>query len=114
MAASTWGHLFSNLMWNFGSGYLIDDFGKMYLPNATNHLYYFVNGKQELNPNNRIVESEDQLLVWYGTGTAEEVAKNIVPKVAKTAAEYNKKDDPASCSVNEQRNVIQTFQHLFD
>ncbi len=100
MAASTWGDLFSNLRWNFGSGYIVDNAGDMYRAENGKNVYYFINGERINNPHNIIVGSEDRLLVYYGTGTAEEVASLYANTVAATAHEYNQKADPSSCSTN--------------
>jgi len=78
MAASTWWDLFTNLLWWMGSGYLADDFGKIYTPKDGKYIYYFLNWKRIDNPANTMVESEDRLLVWYGTWTEEEVWKNLI------------------------------------
>lgn len=59
-----------------------------------------MNGSLEINPWNTAVKSEDRLLVWYGTGTAEEVGKKVNELVPATAHEFNSKADPASCSTN--------------
>ncbi len=83
-----------------GSGYLVDDYGKMYLAASGKNIYYFVNGELMSNPSNRTVGSEDRLLVYYGTGTADEVQKMYMDTVPKTAHEYNQKADPASCGSN--------------
>ena len=101
MAAATWGDLFANLLWNTGSGYLVDDYGKMYVTGSSENIYYFINGESVTNPENLVVESEDQLLVWYGTGSAQQVKQGYLSKVAKTAHEYNQKSDPASCGSND-------------
>ena len=100
MAASTWGDLASNLLWNFGSGYIVDDYGRMYQSGSGKNVYFFINGEQKDNPQNLIVSSEDRLLIWYGTGSAEDIQKKSDTLVPKTAAEYNHKADPASCSAN--------------
>lgn len=112
MAASTWWHLFSNLYWNFGSGYLFDDVGGEYRTGSGKNLYYFVNGERVDNPHNRIVESEDRLVIWYGTGTSEEIASKLPLLVANTAREYNEKPDPASCSVNETLWLLDRIKEL--
>jgi hypothetical protein len=83
-----------------GSGYLADDFGKIYTPKDGKNIYYFLNGKRIDNPANTVVESEDRLLVWYGTWTEEEVGGKFDILVPKDAHEYNQKADPASCSSN--------------
>jgi hypothetical protein len=46
------------------------------------------------------VESEDRLLVWYGTGSLWDIQEKSDTLVAKNAHEYNQKADPASCSTN--------------
>jgi hypothetical protein len=115
MAASTWGDLFANLEWGMGSGYLVDDFGEIYTPNEEKSLSYFINGEPVTNPQNMIVESTDQFLVWYGTGSTEEVQKHSKSLVADTADEYNHKPDPASCGSNEFGflNIIAEPLHEF-
>jgi hypothetical protein len=100
MIASTWGDLFANLYMGIGQNYLSDGYGEIYTTGSGNNLYYVLNGKIVDNPRNLIVGSEDRLLVWYGTGTAEEVIQKSDTLVAKTAHEYNGKADPASCSSN--------------
>jgi hypothetical protein len=117
MAAATWGDLFANLEWGMGSGHLVDDFGKIYTPTEGKYLYYYVNGVQIANPQNVVVGSTDQLLVWYGTGTEEDVQKRSNTLVANTADEYNHKADPASCSANEYGilgGVAEFFHEFFE
>jgi hypothetical protein len=53
-----------------------------------------------MNPANMAVKSEDRLLVWYGTGTEQEIEKQFDTLVPKDAHEYNGKADPASCRAN--------------
>jgi hypothetical protein len=100
MAASTWGDLFANLYIGLGQNYLSDGYGEIFQTGSGKNLYYVLNGKPVDNPRNLIVESEDRLLVWYGTGTVDEVAEKFDTLVVKTAHEYNGKADPASCSSN--------------
>lgn len=100
MAATTWWDLFANLEWGMGSGYLVDDYGKIYLTGSGKNISYFINGEPVRNPQNIVVGSEDRLLVYYGTGSREEVRKDYLEKVPKTAHEYNQKADPASCGSN--------------
>lgn len=82
MAASTWGDLFSNLMWNFGSGYLVDDYGKMYQSGSGKSVYYILNGEVVNNPHNTPVASEDKLLIWYGSGISEDILTRYFPLVS--------------------------------
>jgi hypothetical protein len=64
------------------------------------HLYSIINGKIVMNPANIPVSSTDRLLIWYGTGTQEEVLSKWDTLVDRDAHEYNEKADPASCSSN--------------
>lgn len=100
MAASTWGDLLSNIGWGIGSDYLSAGYNQLYQANETKHLYSIINGKVTMNPANIPVSSTDRLLVWYGTGTQEEVLSKWDTLVDQDAHEYNEKADPASCSTN--------------
>ncbi len=100
MAGATWWDLFANLEWGMGSGYLVDDYGKIYLTGSGKSIFYFINGESVRNPQNLAVKSTDQLLVYSWTGSREDIVKNYMPRVAKTADEYNHKADPASCGSN--------------
>jgi hypothetical protein len=71
-------------------------------------VYYILNGEHVLlNPANIAVGSEDRLLVYYGTGTFEEVLVEQYSKVSNSAIEYNGKEDPASCSQNANASLIE-------
>ncbi len=114
IAASTWWDLFSGLGWNFGSGYLVDDYAKMYLPWKNANIYYILNGEPVTNPHNITVKSEDRLLVWYGSGTYEAVLERYFPLVSWSAKEYNDKEDPASCSANDTKNLLSPFLDIWE
>ncbi len=100
MAASTWGDLFAGIGWGIGSDYLSSGYNQIYITNTTKHLYSIINGSIVMNPANIAVASTDRLLVWYGTGTEQEVLAKWDTLVSKDAIEYNQKSDPASCSTN--------------
>lgn len=100
MAASTWGDLFTNLNWWIGTNYIATGYNDIHIANDTNHLYYILNGKLVMSPANITVWSTDRLIVWYGTGSEQEVLGKWNTLVDNDAIEYNKKDDPASCSTN--------------
>ncbi|MBP9812251.1 hypothetical protein KBC86_02635 [Candidatus Gracilibacteria bacterium] len=100
MAGSTWGDLFSNLSWSLGQYHMADIIGNIYQPTSENKLIYLINGKPVMNPVNELVKSTDRLLVWYGTGTEEEIVKKWESLVPKDADEYNHKPDPAACGSN--------------
>jgi hypothetical protein len=83
------------------------DEGGEYRTGSGKNIYYILNGERLiLSPANTPVASEDRLLVYYGTGTFEEVLVNIYPQVAGNAKEYNEKQDPASCSQNANTSLL--------
>jgi hypothetical protein len=100
MAASTWGDLLTNIGWGIWSDYLSTGYDQMYQADGVKHLYSIINGKIVMNPANMPVSSTDRLLVWYGTGTQEEILSKWDTLVDRDAHEYNEKADPASCSNN--------------
>jgi hypothetical protein len=102
MAASTWGDMFSNLYWNIGINSFTDDVGGEYRTGKGKNVYYILNGEFIINPANLSVESEDRLLVWYGSGSQDLVKERYFPLVASNARAYNNELDPASCSANQQ------------
>ena len=110
MAASTWGDLLNNLYWDIGNDRIMTDDGKEFRTGSGKNLYYIINGEQSLlSVANTPVKSEDQLLIYYGTGSFEEVMKNIYPQVSNNAHEYNEKQDPASCSANADTALLGGF-----
>lgn len=101
MAASTWGDLFANIGWNVTNVALTDESGKEYRNTEKKRVLYILNGEELLiSPTNTPIASEDRLLVYYGTGTFEEILIEHYPLVSRNAIEYNNKQDPASCSQN--------------
>lgn len=100
MAASTWGDLFANLYWGIWSGYIQTDRNNFYTTNKDFSIYYILNGSIVTNPANIAVWSTDRLLVWYGSGSQDEILKKWDTLVDKDATDYNNKADPASCSAN--------------
>lgn len=110
MAASTWGDLFNNLYWDIGNDRIMTDDGREFRSGNGRNLYYIINGEQSLlSVANTSVKSEDQLLIYYGTGTLKDVLENIYPLVSKNAHEYNEKQDPASCSANADTALFDGF-----
>lgn len=96
-AGVTWGHLMANIGWNFGKDYIVDDQGKVYLNSLTGGMHFILNGKKVSNPFNRLITSEDRLLVYYGNLSDDALIKTTFPKVASTAHAANEEDDPLSC-----------------
>lgn len=96
-AGATWGHLMANLGFGIGDDYLFTDSARL-VAGGGKTLKFILNGKPVPSIRNRVVESEDRLLVSYGAETPEEVVRTQLPRVASDAGEFNRKPDPAGCS----------------
>lgn len=60
-------------------------------------MHFILNGKKVSNPFNRLIASEDRLLIYYGNLSDDAIIKTIFPKVASTAHAANQEDDPQTC-----------------
>lgn len=109
----TWGHLLSNIGWAFGQDHIVDDKGKMYQKNSSKSVRFVINGKLVDNQFNRLIASEDRLLVDYGDLSDEALMKTEFPKVAATAHEANQKDDPVSCGGSTWNDLLKRIQDMF-
>lgn len=113
-AGVTWGHLMGNIGWDFGRDYIVDDTGKMYQKSASGSVHFILNGKPVDNPFNRLIASEDRLLIDYGTDSDEALLKTEFPQVAATAHEFNTKPDPNSCAGVSAYNFLDSVRDLID
>lgn len=95
---STWGHFLANLGFGVGEDYLFTDTGARYVSGGGRTLKFILNGEEVPSIRNRVIGSEERLLVSYGSETAEEVARTQFPRVATDAGEHNLKPDPAGCA----------------
>ncbi len=93
-----WGHLFQNLGYGVGDSYIVDDKGVIFQDSAEKKLVFVLNGKEVTSIANKMIDSEDRLLVNYGTSTPEELIKGKFNEVSQTAHEFNIKNDPATCA----------------
>ena len=94
-AGVTWGHFFANIgMTNGDSVFRIDQ--KIYQDDTT-PVTFILNGEKVDTTANRIIKSEDVLLVSIGTTDATTLQQQYTA-VPKDAGEFNKKYDPAGCS----------------
>lgn len=93
----TWAHFLLNLGLNVGDDFLVDD-NKAVLKNTdTKKISFILNGKSVKSISNELIKSEDRLLINFGAETKEQI-NNEFNLVSTEAGEFNKKNDPASCS----------------
>lgn len=95
--AATWGAFFANLGYSLGDRVLQTDDGS-FVDNADGkQLRFILNGETVDGIANRTIKSEDRLLIDYGADN-QEVLLQRYKAVEHSAAEYNQKTDPSSCS----------------
>lgn len=108
---ATWGHLMMNLGLSLGDSYLMLDRGLVEgmdsvpedgrffeSPDDDHRLIVILNGFAVPTVRNRVVASEDRLLVAWTNQPVDAVMANLYPSVASNAGQYNEMMDPASCS----------------
>jgi len=93
--AVTWGNFFENLGYVVSDKVVVADSGT-YLPGEGKQIKFILNGKEEFNIANRVIESEDTLLVSYGTARTTDISAEYA-QIQQDADEYNQKPDPSAC-----------------
>jgi hypothetical protein len=95
-AGVTWGHFFANIgMTDGDSVFRIDQ--KIYQNTKESPITFILNGEKVDTTANRVIKSEDVLLVSIGTVDPKKLQEQYTA-LPKDAGEYNKKYDPAGCS----------------
>ncbi len=92
----TWGQFFSNLGYTLGNNVLATDSG-VFSDTELKKLNFKLNGSNVEDVANRVIKSEDVLLVDYGQTTDEQLQQHY-DAITKDAAEYNKRQDPSACT----------------
>jgi hypothetical protein len=96
---ATWGHLFANLGMGLGDDFLILDNGRRFFDGEDGRtLKFFLNGQQVLELQNRMIRSEDRVLVSVGMETPDEALASEYAEVASNAGHFNEVSDPAGCA----------------
>jgi hypothetical protein len=105
----TWGHFFANIGYTLGDQVLKTDQGVYVDGQDSNHLTFILNGQQVDNIANRLIKSEDRLLINYGNDDSKTIQKrfDIVPTDAHQA---NTEQDPASCKGSVKINAWQRLK----
>jgi len=95
--AVTWGHFFANLEYSISKDALQTDDGIFIDGQDGKQLRFILNGKEVGDVTNKLIESEDTLLVDYGADNIESLLLRYAD-IPEEAAEYNLQQDPAACS----------------
>lgn len=97
----TWGHFFANLGYTLGDNLIKNDKGVYVDGQSGKELTFILNGERTTTIANRHIGSEDTLLISYGD-EADDTLQMRYDGITKDAAEYNRRNDPSSCSGSEE------------
>lgn len=95
--AVTWGQFFANLGYTLGNKVVETDAGVYGDGQDGNTLSYLLNGQEVTSIENRVIKSEDVLLINYGKDD-EKTLQDRNAAIPRTAKEANTTPDPAACS----------------
>ncbi len=107
-ASSTWGNFFENIGFTLGNNVL-------YARTETNvdgqggRLTFILNGEEVRSIANKTINSEDTLLVSFGSEDADELTQRY-SQIVQSAAEYNEKADPSACSGSQSVNYFERIK----
>ena len=94
--AVTWGHFMSNLGFQL-SNRVLETRQDVYIDGDGGRLRFILNGQPANYVANRIIESEDVLLIDFGSDGAAALAERY-DNIPHQASAANMKQDPASCA----------------
>lgn len=94
--AVTWGNFFENLSYSLNRKVLKTDDGVFVDGVDDKKLTFVLNGKSVSDVANLVIQSEDVLLVEYGSSSQGQIDLHYA-EITKDANEYNKKPDPSAC-----------------
>lgn len=109
--AVTWGQFFQNLGWVVDFK-VIRSPDQIYLADDQHPITFILNGKQQANIVNTVIQDKDRLLVDYGT-TSQPQLQQEFSGVPHTAVKYDTQKDPATCSGSKPTSTSERLKHLF-
>ncbi len=105
---ATWSHFFSNIGYVFADDFLRTS-AASYLPTDENKFTYILNGEIVDNVADKVIDSEDKLLISYGN-ESEQILRERFEQIEHTAHEYNEKSDPSTCSGGAGETIIERLK----
>jgi hypothetical protein len=109
--AATWGHFFANLGYGLTNDSVKTDKGVFVDGQDGKKLTFILNGEKVSSVANRVIQSEDTLLIDYGDGSS---TQQRYDSINKSAGEYNLKPDPAACSGDENLSASERLKRAVD
>jgi len=107
-----WGHFFLNNNFIFWEDYLITDSWEIFNEDEENKLIFILNWKIISNPYNRMIKSEDRLLINYWNETEDFLINERFKQVLNNSGEYNNKYDPWTCSGTNENSILFLIKQL--
>ena len=111
--AATWGAFFANISYTLGNKVLVTDNGVYVDGQDGKKLQFLLNGKPVQTAEDRVIQSEDALLISYGDEDATGLQTQY-NQIARTAAAENKEQDPAACSGTGKLTLKDRFRQAFN
>jgi hypothetical protein len=111
-AGVTWGQFFENLGYTLGNGVLQTDKGAYVTDQDGNKLSFMLNGDVVTAIANRVIDSEDRLLINYGNDDRATLVKRY-ETIAKDAKTANSTADPATCSGSAEPTLSNRLKRAF-
>jgi hypothetical protein len=108
--AMTWGQFFANLGYTLGDSLIKND-QQVYIDGVdNNHLQFILNGQPTTNIANRVIASEDRLLIDYGNDD-QATLKQRYNSISTSAKHYNETKDPAACSGDSEATPVNRLRY---
>jgi hypothetical protein len=104
-----WGHFFANLGYTLGDSLVKTDQG-VFVDGQGGKLTFMLNGKEVNGVANTLIKSEDVLLINYGNDDKATLEQRY-DSIEKDAGEYNKRNDPSSCSGGKPLSFAEKLKH---
>ena len=99
---ATWGHFFQNIGLALGDDFFISDRGDRYFAEGDRQLKFVLDGLQVPSAFNRVIESEDRLLISFGSESFDEILETQFAEIPSTANIFNQyHQDAGGCSASE-------------
>lgn len=110
--AVTWGALFANLGYTLGDSLIKTDKSLYVDGQDGKELSFTLNGQKVKTAANRVIQSEDVMLISYGDPLTTDRAKEYA-SIKQDAGEYNAKQDPSSCQGSEPLTLQERLKKAF-
>lgn len=110
----TWGQFFENLGWYVGPDFIRTD-EKLYTAADTDKLHIVLNGQTLTGIStitNELIGDRDRLLVSFGDADKQLLDKQFA-SVLDNADEYDRRNDPSTCSGSHSITPSDRIKHLF-